>query len=138
MTSQQQEIAFTRMISAPPQQVFRAFTSAEGWTSWCCETAEVDASIGVGYHIYTQGYNASGKFTRLEPDRAAEFTWEGDNEPPVAVKVLLDGQENGTLLTFTVTVLDSLENYPGFIEFLDRTWSRVLDNLKAVLEAASS
>jgi len=132
MTTPEQEITLTRTIVAPPPQLYAAFTSASGWCAWCCETAEVDARVGGRYHIYTQGYNAYGEFVHLEPDRSIAFTWDGDGEPPMRVHVLLDGQGDSTTMTFTVRVLGSTE--VGFAAFLERTWGRVLDNLKAVLE----
>ena len=132
MTTPEQEITLTRTIAAPRPKVYAAFTSAEGWCAWCCETAEVNARVGGRYHIYTEGYNAHGEFTHLEPDRCIAFTWDGDGEPPMQVRVLLDSQGDSTTLTFTVTILGSTE--AGFAGFLERTWGRVLDNLKAVLE----
>ena len=135
MTTPEQEITLARTILVPPPQVYAAFSPAEGWCAWCCETAEVDARIGGAYHIYTQGYNARGEFTHLEAGQALAFTWDGDKEPPMEVRVELTEQGGGTLLAFTVTVLGSLDAWPGFLDSLERTWGWVLDNLKAVLES---
>lgn len=135
MTIPEQEITLARTILAPPPEVYAAFATAEGWCAWCSETAEVDARVGGKYHLCTQGYNARGEFIQLDPGRSLAFTWDGDEEPPMRVRVLLDGQGQGTILTFTVAVLGSLDAWPGFVDFLERTWGRVLDNLKAVLEA---
>lgn len=137
MTTPEQEITLTRTIRVMPSQVYAAFTSAKGWCAWCCETAEVNARIGGKYHIYTQGYNAHGVFTHLDPERSLAFTWDGDQEPPMEVRVKLTGQGGGTLLVFTVSVQDSLDAWPGFLDFLGRTWGRVLDNLQKVLERDS-
>lgn len=134
MATLEQEITLIRTILVPPSQAYAAFSTAEGWCAWCCETAEVDARVGGRYHIFTQGYHARGEFTHLEPERTLAFTWDGDKEPPMVVRVELTGQGQGTLLAFTVTVLGSLDAWPGFLDFLGRTWGRVLDNLKAVLE----
>ena len=135
MAHQTQEITITRMILASPAQVYAAFTQAEGWCEWCCEKAESDPHIGGKLHIYTEGYNAYGKFTGLEPDRAVAFTWDGDGEPPMLVQVLLDGHDHSTDMTFKVTILASEQDWPDFAETLARIWNRVLNNLKAVLEA---
>ena len=132
MTTPEQGITLTRTIAAPPSKVYAAYTSAEGWCAWCCETAEVDPRVGGRYHIFTEGYNALGDFTDLEPDRSIAFTWDGDGEPPMRVQVRLEAHGGSTDMTFTVTILGSTE--AGFAEFLGRTWGRVLDNLKAVLE----
>ena len=131
------EITLTRTIQAPPSRVYEAFTTAEGWCAWCCETAEIEARCPGRLHIYTEGYNAYGEFSRLIPDQAASFSWDGDEEPPTLISVQLDEQEDGTFVTFTVTSKDPDQDWGDFGDFLERTWGRALDNLKAVLESES-
>jgi uncharacterized protein YndB with AHSA1/START domain len=135
MTAQAQEIMLTRTVLALPSQVYAALTRAEGWCAWCCEKAEADAHVGGKLHIYTEGYNANGEFTVLEPDRAVAFTWNGDAEPPTLIHVLLDEQDDGTVVAFKVTGLGSTQDWAGIADSLERIWGRALDNLKAVLEA---
>jgi uncharacterized protein YndB with AHSA1/START domain len=134
MLTNNQEITFTRIIHASPAQVYAAFTTAEGWVSWCSETAEAEAVQGGKLHIYTQGYNAYGEFTRLEQDKAVDFTFNGDGEPPTLITVMIYAQEGGCGMTFTVSGNWAEQDHPGFSAFLERTWGRVLDNLKSVLE----
>ena len=57
------------------------------------------------------------------------FTWDGDAEPPTRVQAELAGREPYTDLTFKVTVLGPEAEWPGFAEFLERTWGRALDNM---------
>ncbi len=135
MINQNKEITFTRTLLVPPGSVYQAFTSAEGWCKWCCETAEADARVGGKYHIYTEGYNAYGEYKELEKDKAVIFTWDGDKEPPMIIHVTMSGRDGSTDLTFTVRGLCSEEEWKGIEEFLERTWNRVLDNLKTVLES---
>jgi len=132
--SKPQEIELTRTIHVPASRVYTAFTSAEGWCEWCCETAEVDACIGGIIHIYTDGYNAYGTFIVLEKDKTITFTWEGDKEPPTRIHVGLEEQSGNTHMTFRVVILDPERGQPDFAEFLERVWGRALDNLEAVLE----
>jgi uncharacterized protein YndB with AHSA1/START domain len=134
MTPEAQEIVISRTILAPPARVYAAFTRAEGWCAWCCERAECDARVGGRLHIYTDGYNAYGEFTELEQDRTVAFTWDGDQEPPTLVRVSLDGQDDGVVMTFQVTGLSSEQEWAGSADTLERIWGRVLNNLKAVLE----
>jgi uncharacterized protein YndB with AHSA1/START domain len=136
MTTQTQEITLVRTILAPSSQVYAAFTTAAGWCAWCCEEAEADARVGGRLHVYTEGYNAYGEFTVLEPGRAVSFTWDGDGEPPTLIEVSLDGQDDATIVTFQVTGLGSEQDWAGIADFLERIWGRALDNLKAVLESA--
>jgi uncharacterized protein YndB with AHSA1/START domain len=135
MAPESQEITITRTIRTTPARVYAAFASVDGWCAWCCEKAEADARIGGRLRIYTEGYNAYGEFAELEPDRRVAFTWDGDAEPPVLIRVLLDGHRDRTVVTFQVTGRSSAKDWAGIASFLERTWGRVLDNLKAVLEA---
>ena len=128
------EIIITRVIRASPARVYAAFTSARGWCAWCCEQAEVDARIGGKLHIYTEGYNAFGEFTILSQDRRVAFTWDGDNEPPTAIDVLIDDQKGCTNIIFRVSRQGSEEEWLSIVAFLERIWNHVLDNLKDVLE----
>ena len=134
MTSLANEIRLTRTIQAPSSRVYAAFTRAEGWCEWCCEKAEADASIEGRLHIYTEGYNAYGEFTELERDKLIAFTWDGDGEPPTHIHVMLNRQDDSTLMTFKVAILDAEKDWGSFADFLERTWGRALDNLKIVLE----
>ena len=134
MASPTREITITQTILAAPAQAYAAFTRAEGWCAWCCEQAKSDARVGGKLHIYTEGYNAYGEFTELEPDRTVAFTWNGDGEPPTRIRVLLDGHEHSTVVTFQVIGLGPEQDWAGIADFLERTWGRVLNNLKAVLE----
>jgi len=134
MVSQSQEITITRTIRALPARIYAAFTRAEGWCEWCCEKAEADAHVGGRLHIYTEGYNAYGEFTELEQDRTVALTWNGDGEPPMLIRVLLEGRDERTMMTFKVIGLGSEQDWAAIADFLERTWGRVLDNLKAVLE----
>jgi len=134
MNTESQEIIISRSIRSSPSQIYRAFTTAEGWCAWCCETAECEPVIGGKLHIYTEGYNAYGEFTELDKDRLAAFTWCGDREPPMQIQVVLEGIDNSTQLTFKVQVLGTEQEYAEIADFLERIWGHVLDNLKAVLE----
>ena len=134
MTSIANEIKLTRVIQVPPYRVYAAFTRAEGWCEWCCEKAEADSSIGGRLHIYTEGYNAYGEFTDLERDKLIAFTWDGDEEPPTHIRIMLNEQDDSTLMTFKVAILDAEKDRGYFADFLKRTWGRALDNLKTVLE----
>lgn len=135
MTDTAQEIKLARTIYAAPSQVYSAFTSTDGWCKWCCERAEIEACIGGKLHIYTQGYNAVGEFAQLEQDRVVDFTLNGDAEPPTRIHVSIDKRAGGAQMLFRITGDWSEQDWPGFTEFLERTWGRALNNLKAVLEA---
>jgi uncharacterized protein YndB with AHSA1/START domain len=135
MAIQAQEIILSQTISSSPAQIYEAFTTADGWCKWCCETAELEGFVGGKLHIFTEGYNAYGEFTELEQNRVIAFTWLGDREPPTLIHVSLKESEGQTGVTFKVSIIDPEQKWPTFAEFLDRIWGRALENLKDVLEA---
>lgn len=134
MVEKSQSFRISLIIDTQPARIFNAFTTAEGWCEWCCEQAECEASVGGKLHIYTEGYNAFGVFKEYEPDRIISFTWDGDNEPPVLIEIQIDQEDGKSELSFKVLGLCSDEEWAGIAEFLERTWIRVLNNLKSVLE----
>jgi uncharacterized protein YndB with AHSA1/START domain len=137
MANQAQQFTITRMIRAAPSRVYAVFTRADGWRTWFCDDAVVDATIGGKLYIYAEGYNAYGEFMLLEQNKTLTFTWEGDEDPAVRIHILLNEQDGGTLLTFTVMGLGSEQEWTGIAGFLERTWGRALTGLKAVLEENS-
>lgn len=42
----------------------------------------------------------------IEKDRAIAFTWDGDKEPPTQIHVEIEEQDNNSLMTFKVAILD--------------------------------
>jgi uncharacterized protein YndB with AHSA1/START domain len=134
MDQHSQEIEISMIIQASASRLFDAFTTAEGWCEWCCEKAECEASVGGKLHIYTEGYNAYGEFKKYKQDRSVSFTWDGDNEPLVLIDVQIDQEDDKSHLSFKVTGLCSDHEWAGIADFLERTWKRVLNNLRTVLE----
>lgn len=134
MVEKSQEIEISMTIRTSPARLFAAFTTAEGWCEWCCEKAECEASIGGNLHIYTDGYNAYGEFKKVDQDRGVSFTWDGDGEPLVLIEVLIDQEDDTSHLLFKVIGLCSYQEWVDIAEFLERTWGRVLNNLKNILE----
>jgi hypothetical protein len=65
----------------------------------------------------------------LDPDRAVALIWDGNTEPPTLIRVLLDGQDNCTILTFQVAGLCSEQDCAAIAGLLERTWGHALDNL---------
>jgi len=53
------------------------------------------------------------------------------------IHVRLSEQDHGTLMTFQVTGPGSERDWAAIVGFLERIWGRVLNNLKAVLEAGA-
>ncbi|MEW5871083.1 MAG: SRPBCC domain-containing protein [Chloroflexota bacterium] len=116
-------------LPAPPEVVYRAFTQATAWESWCCDRARVQAQPGGELRIETPGYVAQGVFLSLKPGQALAFTWHGNGEPPTRVEVDLQAEGVGTRLRFTVTNLGEAQAWAETRETFESLWGRALANL---------
>ena len=103
-------------IAAPPEVVFRYFTTAERWMMWQGVAAEVDARPGgvLRVNVRGDGY-AAGEFLTVEPPNLVVFTfgWEMPGNPiqpgSTTVRVELQPSEMGTRLVLTHSSLPGAE-----------------------------
>ena len=97
----------TRDYDASPQAVFRAWTDPVAARSWLCSggDARMDPVVDGLYYLAMryQGnvYPHYGRYLRVEPARALEFTWmsEGTRGKESVVTLDFAAHEGGTRLT---------------------------------------
>lgn len=131
-------LVVTVLVPAPPERVWRAWTSARAWARWWWphwpDTGYVvDARAGGFYraHSARTGVGVHGTFTEVEaPGRLAmTWFWEGEvvDPPREHVVVELAAEGDGTLVTVTHEVAGAADDYR-------EGWAFVLGNLTAYLE----
>lgn len=102
------ELVVERMIEAPVDAVWEAWTTASGlatwwWTGWEDTSFEIDLRIGGRYRITAPsvGVGVSGEFVELAPPHHLVMTWvweDADGNGPVE-RVTVDLTDDGA---FTV------------------------------------
>jgi uncharacterized protein YndB with AHSA1/START domain len=131
-----------RVVSAPPAQVWSAWTTEEGlaswwWSHWNDTTYAVDLRPGGTYLIETpsQGIGVTGEFLRIDEPHALEMTWvwidDGDRSEVERVAVAFtpeDAASTRISITHTGpwTTPEPAENYA-------LGWNSTLDQLQAML-----
>ncbi|MGO0575466.1 SRPBCC family protein [Ornithinimicrobium panacihumi] len=134
------ELVVTQQVPAPVDQVWAAWTSAEGWATWWWPQWEdteyaVDARPGGTYLARSMEGDAgvTGEFTLLEAPHTLEMTWRWDGEDAEdVVRVELTEADGGTLVTVRHrTGTDGVENYR-------MGWEFVLSNLVSTGPASTS
>jgi uncharacterized protein YndB with AHSA1/START domain len=144
-------VAFTRMLDASPERVFRAWTDPEllarwwgpnGFTNPVCE---VDARPGGDILIHMQGpdgvvYPMTGIFQEVNRPARIVFTScaffaETKDEPQITTldTVTLAEHDGGTVLGVRAVVVRSTPAAAGALAGMEEGWRQSLDRLEALL-----
>ncbi len=134
-------------LKAPVAEVWKAWTTAEGITSFFAPEAEVEAKPGGAFRIYMDPYGAPGLkgaddmvVLAAEPEKLLSFTW---NAPPhlaearkqrTVVIVRFAAEEGGTRLTLNHVGWGSGGEWPAAKAYFDKAWPNVLKNLQKRFE----
>ena len=131
------------VVSAPIDDVWKAWTTTEGVKSFFAPDANVEARVGGPFEIYINPYAEPGmkgaddmKFMALQPPTMLSFTW---NAPPSNPEV----RAQRTLVIVRLKALDARrtevtlrhvgwgdgEKWDAAYHYFDRAWGNVLGNL---------
>jgi uncharacterized protein YndB with AHSA1/START domain len=151
MIDEPQILRLERLLDAPPERVFAAWTDPEllrrWWAAepdWTTPEASTDVRVGGQYRLSmrdTTGVVRSvvGEYLEVDPPRRLVYTWEPDGEPSAESEVTVvtvDFLREGSA---TRVVLEQR----GFADEVrrdmhDRGWNGCLDNLELRVIAAAS
>jgi uncharacterized protein YndB with AHSA1/START domain len=113
------EVRITRIIDAPREDVFRAWTEPEQIRRWwgpgefTCPAAEVDLRPGGSYRLEMQPtagdpFVVAGTYLEVEPPARLVYTWRWESGPAadgsesrVSVEFRADGERTELILTHT-------------------------------------
>jgi uncharacterized protein YndB with AHSA1/START domain len=136
-----------RVLKAPPERVYKAFTDAAGMAKWLppdgftCTVHRMDAKVGGGFKMaFTnfangQSHSFGGDFVEMKPHEKLVYTdkFDDPNLPgEIRVTVLLKAVSCGTDINITQ------ENLPEVIplEMCYLGWQDSLRQLAALVETA--
>ncbi len=132
-----QTLKFKRVINAPPDEVYRAFTSSSALREWFCDTATTEPrKAGRLYAAWNRGDYAVGEYTKVTPGRKVAFTWQGRGEPDATlVKVTVSEKKSGgTAVTVEHAGLGAGKKWAAQAKAIARRWESGLENLQSVME----
>lgn len=129
---------YEKIINAPVDLIYRAFTSATSLREWLCDISTTDPSEGGRIYLaWNRGYFASGHFNELVPDKKISFTWIGMGEPDwTQVDVTISPQESGEgfKVELAHTGIGKGAEWEEARKEINKGWKMGLENLKATLE----
>ena len=137
-----------RVLKAPPERVYKAFTDAAGMAKWLppdgftCTVHQFDAKVGGSFRMSfsnfatSQGHSFGGEFIELKPAEKLRYTdkFDDPNLPgEIMVTVVLKAVSCGTDITITQ------EGIPDVIplEMCYLGWQDSLRQLAALVETAA-
>jgi len=83
-------------LAGPPEQVYEAFTTSAGLSSWLADRAAADAALGGEFRLDRDGRPPiKGRYVVWDPDRFLVMTFEA--ERPSVVRLWLEEAEDGTM-----------------------------------------
>jgi uncharacterized protein YndB with AHSA1/START domain len=137
------------VVAATPQQVWNAWTTRAGITSFFAPDANIDARVDGAFEIHINPLAEPGlkgadgmRFLALQPPRMLSFTW---NAPPslpearqqrtfVVVRIQPLGEKE-TRVTLHHTGWGDGGEWDQAYGYFDRAWGNVLGNLKKRFES---
>jgi uncharacterized protein YndB with AHSA1/START domain len=132
------------VVAAAPEQVWQAWTTRDGITSFFAPEARIEPRVGGLFEIHINPYAEPGlrgaddmRFLALQPPRMLSFTW---NAPPslpearaqrtVVIVRLHPVGERETRVTLHHTGWGDGGEWDKAYAYFDRAWGNVLANLK--------
>ncbi len=131
-------------LSAPPEKVWAALTTAEGLAAWFGNEAGIDLRPGgSAWMKWNEGFSADMRVERVEEPRVFGFTWHiyglpEDDPRRTYVEFTLEPAGGGTRLTVVESGFAQLSEdaYRAAFDGNTRGWASELAELATYLDAA--
>jgi len=138
-------ITLHRVLTAPPERVFRAFSNAEAYASWLppygfvCKVHQMDFKVGGEYKMSFTNFGSGnshsfgGTFLEIKPNEFIKYTdkFDDPNLPgEMTTTIELKTVSCGTVLNITQTGIPNA--IPAEMCYLG--WQESLEKLKRLVE----
>ncbi len=134
MTETYDELAFSQEVDGPPDDVFYAFTTAQGWRNWMCDSARFEGRPGGSYQLaWNSGWYTSGTVREVTRPEKVALTWFGMGDPgPTDVTIKLKGKDGKTLVELSHSGFGQKSDWVESREEAIKGWELGLENLKSI------
>jgi len=132
-------VQITRVLAAPPERVWAAFTEPAALTVWfwparLSPAVSAEVRVGGAYRIEGTGMAVSGVYLEVEPLRRLVFTWRWDGDETESLVTLeLEGYDGKTALFLRhdrlATAVERDSHAQGWNDCLDRLPSVLSDDV---------
>ena len=128
------DLVFKRVIPAPAEEVFYAFSTEQGWRDWLCNSARFRSLSGRSYQFsWDRGWFAAGSILTLERPHTVELSWHGPGDPATSrVSIRLQGLTGGTEVEIRHAGLGEGEPWERARAEVQKGWEMGLENLESI------
>jgi uncharacterized protein YndB with AHSA1/START domain len=132
----ERELHWTRSVDGAPVDVFYAFSTAQGWRDWLCDSARFQARDGGTYQLaWNRGWYAAGSVQRLLRPERIVLTWQGAGDPSATeVDVALAAQARKTVVELNHRGFGPGEAWDSAWSEAKKGWEVGLENLVSIFE----
>lgn len=145
MTEREQSIRLVRVLPAPPEEVFDAWTDPESIRVWMCpgpvseSVATLDVRVNGRYTIVMKGPSSdfvhTGQYLAIERPRRLVFTWVSNAVRGRTTQVTIELEPVGTDETRLTLVHEALPDAEASASHQEG-WGQILTKLGPYLEKA--
>lgn len=134
MSETYDELSFSQEVDANPDDVFYAFTTAQGWRNWMCDSARFEARPGGSYQLaWNNGWYASGTVREVARPEKVALTWLGMGDPgPTDVTIKLKAKDDQTLVELSHSGFGQKGDWAETREEAIKGWELGLENLNSI------
>lgn len=136
MAEERRELRFEQQVKAEPKGVYYAFSTAQGWRDWLCDSARFEAQAEGTYQLsWNNGWFAAGTVQALDKPGRVELTWRGmDDSGFSTVLVSLTPKDSGTLVELVHRGFGQGEGWDHSREEVAKGWEIGLENLASIFD----
>jgi len=128
------DLVFKRVIPAPAEEVFYAFSTEQGWRDWLCNSARFRSLSGRSYQFsWDRGWFAAGSILTLERPHTVELSWHGPGDPATSrVSIRLQGLTGGTEVEIRHSGLGEGQAWERARAEVKKGWEMGMENLESI------
>ncbi|HEX9676159.1 MAG TPA: SRPBCC domain-containing protein [Anaerolineales bacterium] len=130
------DLVFERVIPAPAEEVFYAFSTEQGWRDWLCQSARFRPLSGRSFQLaWNSGWFAAGSILTLERPNKVELSWHGPGDPATSrVSIGLLEKKGGTEVEIRHAGLGEGEAWERARAEVQKGWEVGLENLESIFK----
>jgi uncharacterized protein YndB with AHSA1/START domain len=135
--TQRTDFTITAELKASPEVVIYAFSTAQGWRDWLCDSCRFRARSGSGYFFgWDEGWYTCGTVESVEKPDGLTMSWRGKDDPgSTHIAIILKPTPTGTEVTLNHSGFGDEENWRTAFEDTKKGWETGFDNLVSIFDS---